>query len=82
MKNSQKTCYEMVYSKNRRDIISSTDWMYADNQSDYEAAAVRVIYNSDGSISSKDQVIDKSLWTDVETPDYYSVAIEKRNLFN
>lgn len=78
MKSTHATKYEMVYSKNRRDIIDSTSWMDRHDSDEFEAAAIKVIYRENGNISSKDVVIDESLWTDVETPDYYNIAIEKR----
>ncbi len=71
------TTYEIVYSSNRRNLITSeqfADFGYPDG---YEAAAVKVI-QKDGRLISKDMIIENTNWVDVEAPGYCKLALKKR----
>ncbi len=69
--------YEIVYSKDRKNIIDSEQYSEYGFQDDYEAACIKVIYEGD-KISYKDKFIKADLWVDVLDQDYENKAIEKR----
>lgn len=75
------TQYEIVYSSDRRNIISSERYAEMEFPAGYEAAAIKVILHND-KVSSRDEIIDSNLWVDADLKNYRNLAIEKRKNLN
>lgn len=61
----EKMKLNIVYSKNRKDIISRTEWLYRKDWKEYEAAAT----------DSKDLLIDSRQWVSASLDDHIDLAV-------
>jgi len=73
--------FDLVYSTNKRDILDEDQ--FCGDPKDYWAAVICTLYDQNGKVVSRDQVILEDSWIDADQKDWetrYNKAVEARRL--